>query len=117
MLAQYTLATITNHWQMQCGERGCGGSIDPADLFLLPIAREGNVFTGVCLSTVGLMDIGSLLGLVMARSVHILPECFLVSFSCSFRGNFAKILGWFSTYRVEPPSPFLRNPGSTTVYR
>ena len=83
MLEQYTLATITNHWQMQCGERGCGGKYRsplPPDLFLLPIAREGNVFTGVCLSTVGLMDIGSLLGLVMARSVHILPgmlSCFI----------------------------------------
>ena len=87
MLEQYTLATITNHWQIQCGETGCGGKYrSPPDLFLLPIAREGNVFTGVCLSKVGLMDIGSLLGLVMARSVHIIPECFLVSFSCSFRG-------------------------------
>ena len=45
---------------------------------LLPTAREGNVFTGVCLSTIGLMDTGSLLGLVMARSVRILLECFLV---------------------------------------
>ena len=47
-------------------------------LFLLPIAREGNVFTGICLSTIGLMDTGSLLGLVKARSVRILLECFLV---------------------------------------
>ena len=45
---------------------------------LLPTAREGSVFTGVCLSTIGLMDIGSLLGLVMVRSVHILLECFFV---------------------------------------
>ena len=45
---------------------------------LLPTAREGNVFTGVCLSTIGLMDTGSLLGLVTARSVCILLECFLV---------------------------------------
>ena len=52
---------------------------------LLPIAREGNVFTSVCLSTIGLMDTGSLLGLVTARAVCILLECFLVSldgFSC-----------------------------------
>ena len=44
----------------------------------LPTAREGNVFTGVYLSTIGLMDTGSLLGFVMAQSVHILLECFLV---------------------------------------
>ena len=44
----------------------------------LPTAREGNVFTGVCLSTIGLMDTGSVLGLVTARSVRILLECFLV---------------------------------------
>ena len=45
----------------------------------LPTARECNVFTGVCLSTIGLTDIGSLLGLVTARLVRILLECFLVS--------------------------------------
>ena len=44
----------------------------------LPTAREGNVFTGICLSTIGLFDTGSLLGLVTGRSVRILPECFLV---------------------------------------
>ena len=44
----------------------------------LPTAREGNVFTGVGLSTIGLIDTGSLLGLVTARSVRILLECFLV---------------------------------------
>ena len=38
---------------------------------------EGNVFTGVCLSTIGLMATRSLLGL-SARSVRILLECFLV---------------------------------------
>ena len=54
----------------------------------LPIAREGNVFTGVCLSTIGLMDTGSLLDLVMPRSVRILLECFLVQFyflHCAFQ--------------------------------
>ena len=44
---------------------------------LLPTEREGNVFTGVCLSTIGLIDTRSLLGLT-ARSVRILLECFLV---------------------------------------
>ena len=44
----------------------------------LPIAREGNVFTGVCLSTIGLMPTGSLHGLVMARSVRIVLEFFLI---------------------------------------
>ena len=44
----------------------------------LPTTREGNVFTDVCLSTIGLIDTGSLLGLVTARSVRILLECFLV---------------------------------------
>ena len=44
----------------------------------LPTAREGNVFTDVCLSTTGLMNTGSLLGLVTTRSVRILLECFLV---------------------------------------
>ena len=39
---------------------------------------EGNVFTGVCLSTIALMATRSRLGLVMARSVRILLECFLV---------------------------------------
>ena len=38
----------------------------------------GNVFTGVCLSTVGLMATRTLLGLVTARSVRILLECFLI---------------------------------------
>ena len=37
---------------------------------LLPTAREGNVVTGVCLSTIGLMDTGSL---------RILLECVLVT--------------------------------------
>ena len=40
---------------------------------------EGNVFTGVYLSTIGLMATRSLLGLVTTREVHILLECFLVS--------------------------------------
>ena len=40
---------------------------------------EGNVFTGVCLSTIGLMATRSLLILVTARSVCILLECFLVT--------------------------------------
>ena len=37
-----------------------------------------HVFTGVCLSTIGLVDTGSLLGHVTARLVRILLECFLV---------------------------------------
>ena len=44
----------------------------------LPTAREGNVFTGIYLSTIGLMDTGSLLGLVTARLVCTLLEWFLV---------------------------------------
>ena len=40
---------------------------------------EGNVFTGVCLSTIDLMVTRSLLGLVTAWSVCILLECFLVT--------------------------------------
>ena len=40
----------------------------------LPTTREGNVFTGVCLSTMGLMDMGSLIHLVMVQSVCILLE-------------------------------------------
>ena len=44
----------------------------------LPTAREGNVFTVVCLSTIGPMATGSWFGLVAARSVRILLECFLV---------------------------------------
>ena len=43
-------------------------------VYLLPTARGGNVFTGVCLSAIGLMDTG----LLTARSVRILLECFLV---------------------------------------
>ena len=39
---------------------------------------EGNVFTSVCLFTIGLMATGSLLILVTAWSVGILLECFLV---------------------------------------
>ena len=45
----------------------------------LPTTREGNVFTGVCLSTISLMATSSLLGLVTAQSVRILLECFLVT--------------------------------------
>ena len=45
---------------------------------LLPTAREGNVFTGVCLCTISLMATQSLLGLVTVRSVQFLLECFLV---------------------------------------
>ena len=48
-------------------------------LEFLPTAREGNVFTGACLSTIGLMDTGSLFGLVTVWSVRILLECFLVN--------------------------------------
>ena len=40
---------------------------------------EGNVFTGVCLSTIGLIATRSLLGLVVARSARILLEFFLVN--------------------------------------
>ena len=57
------------------------GSILCMCLLLLPTTREGNVFRRVCLSTIGLMYTGSLLGLVMAQSVRILPECFLVHFN------------------------------------
>ena len=46
---------------------------------LLPTMKEGNVFTGVCLSTIGPMATRSLLILVMARSVRVLLECILVS--------------------------------------
>ena len=44
----------------------------------LPTAREGNVFTDFCLSTIGLMNIASVLSLIMARSLCILLECFLI---------------------------------------
>ena len=44
---------------------------------------EGNVSTGVCLSTIGLMATRSVLGHVTARSVRILLECFLVPFVCA----------------------------------
>ena len=42
--------------------------------------RKGKVmfFTGICLSTICLMATRSLLGLVTARSVRILLECFLL---------------------------------------
>ena len=46
-------------------------------ILYLPTAREGNVFTLVCLSTIGLLAIRSLVILVMARSVRVLLECFL----------------------------------------
>ena len=42
----------------------------------------------VILSTIGLMATGSLLILVMARSVRILLECFLVTFVSSRPGSF-----------------------------
>ena len=45
----------------------------------LPTAREGNVFTRTCLSTIGVIDTGSLLGLVTAKSARILLEGFLVT--------------------------------------
>ena len=45
----------------------------------VPTARDVSVFTCVCLSTIGLMAPRSLLGLVTARSVRILLECFLVA--------------------------------------
>ena len=41
---------------------------------MLPTAREGNVFTGVYLSAIGLMATRSLLILVTTRSVRILLE-------------------------------------------
>ena len=49
------------------------------DSDILPI--QGKVMfsqVSVCLSTIGLMDTGSLLGLVMVGLVNILLECFLV---------------------------------------
>ena len=51
---------------------------DIEQVVYLPTATEGNVFTGVCLSTIRLMDTGLLLDLVTARSVRILLKCFLV---------------------------------------
>ena len=54
-----------------------GSLIRKVTLFL-PTAREGNVFTGVCLSTISIMVTDLLLGLVTARSVRILLGCFLV---------------------------------------
>ena len=42
---------------------------------------EGNVFTGVCLSTIGLVATHSLLDLVTVRLVRILLDCFLVLIS------------------------------------
>ena len=54
-----------------------GGCVITVTL-LLPTAREGNVFTGVCLSTIGHMATRSLAILVTARSVRILLVCFLV---------------------------------------
>ena len=54
---------------------------------LLPTAREGSVFIGVCLSTIGLMATSSLLGLHTAWSVRILLECFLVA--CNTLVSFA----------------------------
>ena len=51
---------------------------------LLPTAREGNIFTGVCLSTIGVMATRSPLILVTARSVLILLECFLVIFADAY---------------------------------
>ena len=42
------------------------------------LQEEGNVFSGFCLSTIGLTGTRSLLGLVAARSARILVECFLV---------------------------------------
>ena len=44
----------------------------------IPTSREGHVFTGVCLSTIGLMNTASVLCLIMARSLCILLECFLI---------------------------------------
>ena len=49
---------------------------------------EGSVFTGVCLTIIGLMAHRSLLGLVTVRSVCILLECFLVDiYAFTFRKN------------------------------
>ena len=44
--------------------------------------REGNVFTGIFLFTIGLMATDSLLNLVTVRSVRIL-KCFLVQLNLS----------------------------------
>ena len=46
----------------------------------MSVITDRNVFTGVCLSTIGLMATHSLLCLVTAWSVCILLECFLVLF-------------------------------------
>ena len=56
-------------------------SIEPC----LPTAREGNVFTGVWLSTIDLIASWSLLILITARSARIPLECFLVL--CYFSRN------------------------------
>ena len=63
---------------------------------------EGNVFTGVCLSTIGLLANRSLLDLVTARSVRILLECFLVLRIGQRRLPFLTVLGpiAFPTFKV-----------------
>ena len=68
--------------------RGMQALPPPVQFLSLPTAREGNVFTGVCLSTVSLMTTWPLLILVTARSVHILLECFLVT----VRNEVAKVM-------------------------
>ena len=80
----YTFSTIlTNNWQ-NCTSDCCPKNSFPSWNYslriiinLLKTAREGNVFTGVCLSTIGLMDTDSLPGLVTTRSYRL--ECFLVA--------------------------------------
>ena len=59
-------------WRIRISQRGL------RQTYYLPTASESNVFADVCLSTIGLMDTRSLLGLVTARSVGILLECILV---------------------------------------
>ena len=67
---------------------------------LLPTAREGNVFTGVCLSTIGLMANSSLLGLVTTQSVRILTGMLSCSHKSSLKrpvpfGNVLEICSFF----------------------
>ena len=52
---------------------------------------------------------------VGARDAYPSPLGPIFSFSCSFRVNLAKIIGWRPTFAFGAPSHRLANPGSTTV--
>ena len=49
-----------------------------SDIYYRPQGKVMFSQMSVCLSTIGLMDTGSLLGLVMVGLVNIILECFLV---------------------------------------